>query len=518
MIINYTDNCFFRLNIKIIPIRTAYFFLLLIYCKHLFGQNEFIVVNANTGKPIEGVSVYISGSSYGTVTDVQGRFSLKPFPSPPYKLTFSAVGYRTQTADITEKTQQTLRIHLTEAITELKEVVVGKPMKNGWERYGQEFLRLFIGYSPFAEKSRILNTEVLSFFDDVNTRTLRVSAKKPLIIRNEALGYTITYWLEEFEMNYATKMLMIQGSSLFRDMNTPKTSEKRRKLWLLNRESAYRGSVQHFMRSMYSGTVAEEGFELRALRRISNDSVSHYLAVTKDTFYVHPPSWDFLHERLLKSLNKQNNSSMAMPTSMLADQMLERLKNWYYDTTLVEPIQFRFKLNAKEARPILPTDTIVSGRNISLLQSGMKEMVVLHKSGGSIMGISYPVPDDADQTGRQGTFDMLYRQPLRADSFVHAGRDGEVQLKFEHYLHITYTREKEEDAYVINSGSFGFSKKREAVEQASIISMKETDRLILFSSGHFEPSRQLLVEGYWSYEKQDKLLPLDYISPQKSKN
>jgi hypothetical protein len=37
-----------------------------------------------------------------------------------------------------------------------------------------------------------------------------------------------------------------------------------------------------------------------------------------------------------------------------------------------------------------------------------------------------------------------------------------------------------------------------------------TNAVEIFATGHLEPAIAFLLEGYWSYEKLDKLLPLDY--------
>lgn len=482
---------------------------ILLTCKDIYGQDDFVIVDGRTGKPVEGASVYISGTAFGTVADSQGRFSLKGFPKPPYKLTFSAVGYRSQTEYVAGEIPETLRIKLSETVTELQEVVVGKALKDGWERFGQDFIRNFIGYSSFAKQCRIMNTEVMSFFDDVGNRTLRVRATRPLVIRNEALGYTITYWLEEYEMNYASRTLLIQGSSLFRDMITNKTPGKRRKTWVQNRETAYSGSLQHFMSSLYGRTTASEGFEMRVLRRISDDSASHYYPVKTDTFHVHPPAWDDLRVRLIRYMERQKSPTMTLQANTFVEPMMERIKSWFHDTT-GKPIQLQFASGKQqEGRMELP-DTIYSGKGYPLSEIDMRQKLVLRKSGKSIMGVAYPVFGNSEEAVRQGTMDVLYRGLLHADDLVKTDASGGVHFGFDNHLHVTYTREKEEEEHVRNSVGHGIMNVRKPAEQTSTISLKGTDRLTLFSNGHFEPSRQLLVEGYWSYEKTDKLLPLEY--------
>ncbi|WP_210518714.1 hypothetical protein [Hymenobacter terricola] len=47
-------------------------------------------------------------------------------------------------------------------------------------------------------------------------------------------------------------------------------TERQQKRWAANREKAYPGSYQHFLRSIYTNRVAEEGFRVQKLRRVPN--------------------------------------------------------------------------------------------------------------------------------------------------------------------------------------------------------------------------------------------------------
>jgi hypothetical protein len=49
-----------------------------------------------------------------------------------------------------------------------------------------------------------------------------------------------------------------------------KGNERKQKRWERNRSEAYRGSMLHFMRTVYRNTLAQEGFEVRFLQKIPN--------------------------------------------------------------------------------------------------------------------------------------------------------------------------------------------------------------------------------------------------------
>ncbi|MGL4852991.1 MAG: SusC/RagA family TonB-linked outer membrane protein [Phocaeicola sp.] len=79
-----------------------------------------IVVSSVDGEPLIGVGVQIEGTTLGTITDFDGKFSLSV--SPNQTLLFSYIGYISQSVTVT--TQTTLNISLKEDTETLDEVVV----------------------------------------------------------------------------------------------------------------------------------------------------------------------------------------------------------------------------------------------------------------------------------------------------------------------------------------------------------------------------------------------------------
>lgn len=88
----------------------------------LFGQTRItgIVRNASQ-EPLIGVSIFLKGTSTGSVTDSEGRFSIE-LPSSDGILRFSYAGFMTQEVPLAGKS--TLEVVLQESTTELTEVVV----------------------------------------------------------------------------------------------------------------------------------------------------------------------------------------------------------------------------------------------------------------------------------------------------------------------------------------------------------------------------------------------------------
>src|SRR5690606_30236000 len=80
-------------------------------------------VSEANGEALVGVSVYISGTSVGTVTDIDGTYTLNvPTGSETGMLTFSLIGYATQEVAINNRSD--ISIILLEDTKMLNEVVI----------------------------------------------------------------------------------------------------------------------------------------------------------------------------------------------------------------------------------------------------------------------------------------------------------------------------------------------------------------------------------------------------------
>ncbi len=175
------------------------------------------VISSETGEPIVGASVYISNTSYGVATDLNGDFILSETLELPFYLNISAIGYKTEVIHITTFQDSLLNISLESNVVELNAVTVYGDKEKQWEKFGVDFTKLFIGYSDFAEECVIENKEDIIFqYDEENLR-LSAFSKKSLIIKNNALGYKITYWLEAFEYSYKTRGLYYEGYPFFKN-------------------------------------------------------------------------------------------------------------------------------------------------------------------------------------------------------------------------------------------------------------------------------------------------------------
>ena len=97
--------------------------LLLFFCVSAFGQDRNVtgkITSAEDGSTVPGVNVVVKGTSTGTVTDIDGNYSITVGANTT--LVFSAIGFATQ--EVVVGAQSTIDIVLAVDVTTLSEVVV----------------------------------------------------------------------------------------------------------------------------------------------------------------------------------------------------------------------------------------------------------------------------------------------------------------------------------------------------------------------------------------------------------
>lgn len=214
------------------------------------------VTDAETGVPLTGAHVFIASSMIGTTTDVDGQYSLTQVPMGAHRLVVSMLGFEDQFLDIMIRTEAPLTFDfpLTPAVLEVGEITVEAQRDRNWKRRLERFTREFIGETPNATQTTILNPEVLDFEDERGT--LKAVAAEPLIIENRALGYRIQYFLRDFESTPGR--VRYDGEGLYAELAA--ASEEETSRWEANRQASFMGSFRHFMLALIAGRTEAQGF------------------------------------------------------------------------------------------------------------------------------------------------------------------------------------------------------------------------------------------------------------------
>lgn len=266
-------------------IRFGFVFLLLAVA--LVSNGQFTVsgkiVDSASKEPLAGASVYGQNTTIGTVTNKQGEFSLS-LKSGGYELVISYTGYQTKQIRINHSDGKIPDIEMIKEEKSMGEVVIksSNEVKDGWEKYGGFFMDHFIGSTPNAANTKLLNPEVLKFYFLKKTNKLRILAEEPLQIENNALGYQLRYQLDSFVYFYNTDMNFYRGFCLYSEMEG---SDSLKKIWAANREKAYYGSKLQFMRSYYDSTVSEDGWVIDMLDENSDKNFTRINDVYDTLYY-----------------------------------------------------------------------------------------------------------------------------------------------------------------------------------------------------------------------------------------
>ena len=88
-----------------------------------------LVTDALTGYPMPFVSVFMKGTTVGTLTDNSGKYSIETTTTAP-TISFSFIGYKTESREIKKGTEQTIDIRMALSSITLDEVIVKAKKKD----------------------------------------------------------------------------------------------------------------------------------------------------------------------------------------------------------------------------------------------------------------------------------------------------------------------------------------------------------------------------------------------------
>lgn len=132
------------------------------------------------------------------------------------------------------------------------------------------------------------NEQDIMLFFNSHENTLSAYSKKPLLIENEFLGYTLEFEMEEFVNYFRKKSLerldnirftVIAGFTRFTDniIYDEKISKRRTK--------AYLGSSMHFIRSCWNNNLTDQNYGLKKnYKSVEPEDLLEIIDEDNDTF------------------------------------------------------------------------------------------------------------------------------------------------------------------------------------------------------------------------------------------
>lgn len=226
------------------------------------------VLDYDSKNPLEKVSIFVNNSSYNTITDENGYFTIQ-IPAANYSMIISYIGYESiELSSINLIANKTNVIELEKKIETLKTVsIISNKRRKDIIAY---FLDNFIGTSRNAKNTTLLNPDVLDVevFED---NSFQITATSPLEIENKNLNYKITFLLKDFTHSNEN-INSYQGFTTFNELSS--TDKLNNKKINNNRHETYLGSPMHFIRSIYQNTLNENGFEIGLFAKKENPKLN----------------------------------------------------------------------------------------------------------------------------------------------------------------------------------------------------------------------------------------------------
>lgn len=241
-----------------------------------------IVMDSASREPLVSASVFCQNTTSGSYTNKQGEFSLPLKSAGSYDLIISYTGYKTQTIRVSDATK--LDILMNKEDKSMSEVVIksSNEVADGWTKYGDFFVKNFIGATPNAAQCVLTNPEVLKFFFYKKSNKLKVLATDPIQITNNALGYNLRYLLDSFVYYYGTNINLYRGYCLYSEMEG---NDSLKRAWTKARANAYAGSKLQFMRSYYDSTLTDNEWTIDMLEEGSDRKFSKIEDVYSSNYY-----------------------------------------------------------------------------------------------------------------------------------------------------------------------------------------------------------------------------------------
>lgn len=243
------------------------------------------VIDADTHEPLPAASVFAQNTTRGTTTDSSGKFSLY-LDKGGYELVFSFTGYDSKTISVQGNSNEDLTVELKKSDNSMSEVVIKSSYEvpDGWERYGDFFLKHFLGATPFSDSCTLDNPQALKFLYYKRNDRLKILASEPLLISNRALGYNLRYELDSFVYFFKTDLNSYRGRCFYTKMEG---SPEQQEYWNTNRKDAYYGSRLHFLRAYYDSTLKQDGFTVDVVSKTAADRYNRLVNPYDTSYYYY---------------------------------------------------------------------------------------------------------------------------------------------------------------------------------------------------------------------------------------
>jgi hypothetical protein len=269
-------------------------FSALIFCCFLSGlvHGQIIsgvVLEKESGLPLPFANVFVSNTTLGTVTKEDGSFTIKGDFPQEIEVVASFIGYFREVQKVLVRSSNSIELKFELSINEamLTEIELKSKRDKQWARQFRKFEEVFLALPDDSYKSQIeiLNPWVVDF-EMVKPKGapnyLIASSEEPLQIVNNALGYQIDYYLQDFRLTREEAGFI--GQVYYKPIPTLDLSQMTR--WQNAREENYFSSLRHFNLSLILNNTDSVHFGIyRAPYRGPDDRTpNHFYEIGRSIF------------------------------------------------------------------------------------------------------------------------------------------------------------------------------------------------------------------------------------------
>jgi len=243
------------------------------------------LTEAGSNKPVPYATIYINGTTKGTITNTSGEFKLEKVRIPT-EIVISHVSYFPEIIDLRKDIDTVFHIQLNPRDVELGTVEITDI--NRREENLQHFKDRFLGTDYWGQHAEIINDSVLIFkrdkIESVEDSSnlfyagyfdfkFEVNAKAPIWVHLPLLGYKLRVDLVNYEEYYGQIKSKYQFHTLgyFYFMPTENVSKRKTNRYHKKRIEAWYNSDRHFCRSLFTDSLKENGYLLIDLSAVVSE-------------------------------------------------------------------------------------------------------------------------------------------------------------------------------------------------------------------------------------------------------
>ena len=211
------------------------------------------VTDSGTGNAVAGATVFVANTTISTVTDASGSFSLSNPPQHTFEVVAAHDGYAPfALVSHTDETGVSMAISQAPPLD---------PPQGATDMSRKDLLEFFestaFSWTKFSSDVEMINPDVLQMTHDATNNVMRVTVSAPFEFRNDALGYSVRIY--DFQMGGNQIGFGWQGYALYIPVQAQKSKDEKK--WRKNRETAYEGSLRHFLASLAAQNLKKQEWQ-----------------------------------------------------------------------------------------------------------------------------------------------------------------------------------------------------------------------------------------------------------------